>query len=201
MVDTERTQTEILALLADNTTGLVSPQDHRDQVVSARANQGDGWGLFVDNARRTEGTALSIPAMTRTKLLNDAAHVLTDLADIQGIAGIWNPASNLIEPEARSAYEFRMNLVVDTTSGTGEHWIELDLDTGGGIGEGGSVPWKATRGLIKGANFHHHFEFNIGIGADTTFMTNGGSFHLNASVAVEVWAFEIYVARVYKADN
>ncbi len=35
MVDTVRTKAEILALLADNTTGNASPQDMRDQTVSA----------------------------------------------------------------------------------------------------------------------------------------------------------------------
>ncbi len=34
MPQTERTYTEILALLADNTTGQISPQDHRDVVAS-----------------------------------------------------------------------------------------------------------------------------------------------------------------------
>ena len=34
MAQTERTYTEILALLDDNTTGEISPQDHRDVVAS-----------------------------------------------------------------------------------------------------------------------------------------------------------------------
>jgi hypothetical protein len=41
MADTQRTLSAILALLADNSSGAISPQDLRDAVVSIFANYGD----------------------------------------------------------------------------------------------------------------------------------------------------------------
>jgi hypothetical protein len=40
MADTARTLTEILTLMADNTTGAISPQDIRDMIVSIAAANG-----------------------------------------------------------------------------------------------------------------------------------------------------------------
>ena len=47
MADTQRTRAALLALLADNVTGNISPQDHRDSLVTIMepefANPGDFW--------------------------------------------------------------------------------------------------------------------------------------------------------------
>lgn len=47
MADTQKTRAEILTIMADNTTGQISPQDQRDMVVTIMeeefANPGDFW--------------------------------------------------------------------------------------------------------------------------------------------------------------
>lgn len=43
MADTQRSVSEILALLADNTTGAISPQDLRDALVTWRPAHGQLW--------------------------------------------------------------------------------------------------------------------------------------------------------------
>ena len=58
MADTVRTRAQVLALLGDNTTGDISPQDHRDQVVSA---QGVYAQLYITGGAtgQTIGTAFA----------------------------------------------------------------------------------------------------------------------------------------------
>ena len=65
MADVERTTTAVLALLADNQQKKISPQDHRDEVVSVLGGYGsirvfDGSAAFVANiapAKLTSFTA------------------------------------------------------------------------------------------------------------------------------------------------
>ncbi len=55
MADTQRTLTAILALLADNTTGDISPQDLRDTIVSILG----GYGAIYLHGGSTAQTSIS----------------------------------------------------------------------------------------------------------------------------------------------
>ena len=61
MADTARTRAELLSLFADNVTGQISPQDHRDQIVTNMpvefANPGDFWTRPQPKYRYTDKTA------------------------------------------------------------------------------------------------------------------------------------------------
>lgn len=50
MADTQRTLAQILALLADNTSGLISPQDIRDAVVTLAPS---GGGIYLTSPLET----------------------------------------------------------------------------------------------------------------------------------------------------
>jgi len=59
MVDTIRTETQILALLADNITGDISPQDMRDIIVSLSV----GGSMYVEDAAVTQVVGTSFELM------------------------------------------------------------------------------------------------------------------------------------------
>ena len=71
MVDTKRTLTAIYALLADNTTGLISPQDIRDTVATLAP--GHGELSITASAATTISTADTFTAVAGTYALSGNA--------------------------------------------------------------------------------------------------------------------------------
>ncbi len=201
MADTKRTQTAILALLADNSSGAISPQDLRDSVVSARANQGDGWD-FLTETDRSEGAAQVISASTRTKLECDGAgslSVSTRRTDI-GTA-TWDGTNHKFIPELGSAYIFRLTYKCKTSSGAQDKYVETQLDIGsGGLGTG-PVIWADINPLVKGAGVEHSFQFAIPLFAEDPFPTNGGTFYVESNVDITVWDVRVFFARIFKLDT
>jgi hypothetical protein len=195
MADTERTQTEILALLADNTAGAISPQDIRDSVVSARANQGLGWAFYTEGTAITQGTAQTITADIRTQLLNDGLGAASHAGQIQDMAIPW--ANDKLVVELDCAYNVRLTFKAQIASGAGGEYFVAELDINGAIG----VTWAATSVFPKGANTEHAFEFAIPLFARSTFVANGGEFHITPSVDMDLWDARVLVGRVYQPDN
>ncbi len=195
MVDTERTQTEILALLADNSSGDISAQDIRDSVVSARANEGAGWAFYTEGTAITQGTAQAITASTRTLLLNDGLGSATHAGQIQNMIVPWS--SNKLNVELNCAYNVRVTFKGQIASGAGGEYFVAELDIGGGIG----VTWSGTSVFPKGAGIEHGFEFSIPLFARSTFVANGGSFYITPSVDMDLWDARVLVGRVYQPDN
>ncbi len=195
MVDTERTQTEILALLADNSAGAISPQDIRDSVVSGRANEGAGWAFYTEGTAITQGTAQAITASTRTLLLNDGLGAASHAGQIQNMIVPWS--SNKLNVELNCAYNVRVTFKGQIASGVGGEYFVAELDIGGAIG----VTWTGTSVFPKGAGIEHGFEFSIPMFARSTFVANGGSFYITPSVDMDLWDARVLVGRVYQPDN
>jgi hypothetical protein len=195
MADTERTQTEILALLADNTVGAISPQDMRDSVVSARANEGAGWAFYTESTAITQGTAQAISASTRTQLLNDGLGAATHAGQIQDMIVPWS--SDKLNVELDCAYNVRLTFHGQIASGAGGEYFTAELDIGGAIG----VTWEGTSVFPKGAGNDHGFEFSIPLFARSTFVANGGKFYITPSVDMDLWDVRVLVGRVYQPDN
>ncbi len=195
MVDTERTQTEILALLADNSAGAIGPQDIRDSVVSARANEGAGWAFYTEGTAITQGTAQAITASTRTQLLNDGLGGATHAGQIQNMIVPWS--SNTLNVELNCAYNVRLTFKGQIASGAAGQYFVAELDIGGAIG----VTWAGTTVFAKGTGIEHAFEFSIPLFARSTFVANGGKFYITPSVDMDLWDARILVGRVYQPDN
>ena len=195
MADTERTQTEILALLADNTAGAISPQDIRDSVVSARANEGAGWAFYTEGTAITQGTAQAIAASTRTQLLIDGLGGATHAGQIQNMIVPW--ANDKLAVELNCAYNVRVTFKGQIASGTAGQYFTAELDIGGAIG----VTWSGTSLFPKGADTPHAFEFSIPLFARSTFVANGGTFYITPSVDMDLWDARVLVGRVYQPDN
>lgn len=200
MVETKRTQTEILALLPDNNVGKVSPQDHRDAVVSARANEGAGWAFYSESTAITQGTAQGILANTRTKMLCDGAGAFTTTDQSQNMPPpAW--ASNAIWVEQNCAYIARLTFKAQVATAGQSHYLSVDLDIGeGGLGTG-AVIWAATEVLIKGSGVEHSIQYSIPLFAKEPFPTNGGTFWIECDVAADIWDVRVLLARIYKPDN
>jgi len=195
MADTKRTQTEILALLADNVSGDISEQDIRDSVVSARANQGGGWAFYTEGTAITQGTAQAITASTRTKLLNDGLGGATHAGQIQDMIVPWS--SDKLNVELNCAYNVRVTFKGEIASGAAGQYFTIELDIGGAIG----VTWSATIVFAKGTSIEHAFEFSIPLFARSTFVANGGEFYITPSVNMDLWDARVLVGRVYQPDN
>jgi hypothetical protein len=195
MADTERTQTEILALLADNSAGAIGPQDIRDSVVSARANEGAGWAFYTEGTAITQGTAQAITAVTRTQLLNDGLGGATHAGQIQNMIVPWS--SNKLNVELDCAYNVRVTFKGQIASGASGQYFTIDLDIGGAIG----ITWAATIVFAKGTAIEHAFEFSIPLFARSTFVANGGKFYITPSVDMDLWDARVLVGRVYQPDN
>ena len=195
MADTVRTQTEILALLADNVTGDISEQDLRDSVVSARANQGLGWAFYTEGTAITQGTAQAITGDARTQVLLDGLGGATHAGQIQEMIVPWS--SDTLNVELDCAYNVRLTFKGQIASGTGGHYFTAELDIGGAIG----VTWSGTSLFPKGANEEHAFEFSIPLFARSTFVSNGGKFYITPDTDMDLWDARILVGRVYQPDN
>lgn len=200
MPDTKRTQSEILGLLPDNTTRLISPQDLRDTVVSQRANQGLGWEFHTETDV-TESAAQSIAADTRTKIECDGVGTLSATDQNTDIgSAVWDGTNHKFVPELNSAYLFRITFRVKTVT-AGNNWVEVQLDIGsGGLGTG-PVIWGTTCPLIKGPNIIHEMQYSIPLFAKAPFPTNGGTFFIESNVAITLWDVRVFFARIYKPDN
>ena len=195
MADTKRTQTAILALLADNVTGDISEQDLRDTVVSSRANQGGGWAFYTEGTAITQGTAQAITASTRTQILNDGLGGATHEGQVQDMITPWS--SNKLNVELDCAYNVRVTFKGQIASGAAGQYFTVDLDIGGAIG----VTWSATIVFAKGTGIEHAFEFSIPLFARSTFVANGGTFNITPSVDMDLWDARVLVGRVYQPDN
>ncbi len=201
MADTKRTQTEILSLLADNTSGAISPQDMRDTVVSMRANQGLGWEFHTETDN-TEGDAQSISADTRTKILCDGlgSFSVTNY-NADGGTATWDGVNSRFIPELHCAYLFRLTYKLKTASSAPDKWVSTELDIGaGGLGTG-PVIWANSHAIIRGANTEQAEQFAIPMFAEEPFPTNGGTFWVESNVAITVWDVRVFWARLYSPDT
>jgi hypothetical protein len=193
MADTERTQTEILALLADNSAGAISPQDIRDSVVSARANQGGGWGNYLEGTAVTQGTAQAISASTRTQLLSDGLGLGSDESQIQDLGTVWH--DDHLHLELNNAYNVRVTFKSQVAAAGSGHYFTLELD------DGVRVIWSELNVIAKGAGIEHAHSFAIPMYVWPDLVANGGAFYLTPSVDIDVWGAGVFVNRTYQPDN
>jgi hypothetical protein len=95
MADTQRTRAQILALMADNVTGQISPQDLRDAIVTIMegefVNAGDFWNEPLNTQITTDKTTRGWHQYSQTMHSNYSASFGMPLAYLQ-TSGCWIPA-------------------------------------------------------------------------------------------------------------
>ena len=95
MADTERDLAAVQALLADNTTGLIAPQDHRDAYVSVK--KGGYGGILIDEGSTSQTAIGSTPLVVTGWTGNMAASNRATADEANNVitvdaTGIWWPS-------------------------------------------------------------------------------------------------------------
>ena len=196
MTDTVRTQTEILALLADNTSGDISPQDMRDSVVSARRNQGHAWALYSDSEQYLEANSTTFAAGVRRLLTIDELgfappNITTEIHDM---LKPWD--SNQLWAEANCLYTVNIYFSISVISGTGNHHFHVEVDIGGA-----RSGFEDVRYIPKGSGIENEYTITIPMFGSPDFVSNGGAIYITADTDMELWQPLIHIARTYVPDN
>lgn len=187
MVDTVRTVSAALALLADNTTGDISPQDLRDAIVSAPAT---GWAQYSDG-QYTSGSPFSISANTDTVLPNNKAAVIegqmpedvTTFYDGTVITGR-NGDGIMITIDMKA-----LPTSVNTT------FLEVWLDIGGAVGE----LYRRIVSFPKGNGVERPINFTVAGYTLDTWQTNGATVYVRANGTADLYDIRYIITRTHKA--
>ncbi len=163
MTDTVRTRAAILALLADNTSGDISPQDIRDMFVTVHGNYG---GLYIQDGS-TAQTGITTEAVKMTGWAGNlaASGVTPDYANNQvtvGSTGIYLVWVQLSFSGSLNT-EFQAHLRVN-----GDEQVEgmhRKLGTGGDVG---SASFIALKSLTADDVLTIYVESDAGGGASFT---------------------------------
>lgn len=206
MVDTIRTQTELLTTLFQDgqPDRSITAQDIRDLIVSLRANEGGGWGFWVDSQQTDPGSD-NLSTGVRTKITCDGASTspTSQLGELNTLANItpalWDTSSSILTPDLDGdSYDVRLTFEYKASGPTSGQYIEFELDIGpGGIGTG-PVVYKELRPVLKGSGTEQHFAFSIPIFAKEPFTSTGGSFFITSTVSARIYNVRLYVVRTYK---
>lgn len=135
MADTRRTKAAILTLFADNTTGLVSPQDLRDFVVTALG----GYASLktVDGSTAQTGIGVTPVKLTTWDTNGDSNGLTPDHTsdDITiDVSGVYHVDCNVSFSGTANA-TFQLHLRVDNVEK--DEGLHRKLSTGGDVGSAG----------------------------------------------------------------
>lgn len=151
MADTIRTLAAVLALLADNTSGDISPQDLRDAVVSAAVPHGRLSG--TGNA-----TATTIADTTSFNAVVVDSIALTHVSSILGTDDFDMPVAGQLRYIGTTSKEFMIEATISVTAVSNNQELHFRLAKNGTsdvttemrhkIGTGADVVALALHGLI-----------------------------------------------------
>ena len=140
MADTERTKSAILTLLADNTSGAISPQDVRDTVVSLIPGYG---GMYISSAAATTIAGAS----TWTK----GAGTTTST----GLSNFTMPADNRLTYTGTPDVHCHIAMSFSVTSAGNNKTYEFGVALNGTINTASIVSRKIATGADVGSSACH----------------------------------------------
>jgi hypothetical protein len=213
-------QTEIDALLANNTTGDISPTDVRtvhetskdsnlnltetvNQTVASKINGATitsetvRMGMMDYNDLATATTPISIPGTsTFIDITNDGAGVNTNkLFKVVGVGELWNTGTNLFDWTdlvLGDQVNIRLDLEVTTTSPNQLVITQLLVAVGG-------APYTLSyaENVFKNTGAHEVNRFSMLYMGDTNTLNNGAKFQVSsdgtATVIVRGWALQHFL--------
>jgi hypothetical protein len=213
-------QTEIDALLANNTTGDISPTDVRtvhetskdsslnlietaNQSLASKLNnltvtsEIARMGMMDYNDLATATTPISIPGTsTFTDITNDGAGSNTNkLFKVAGVGELWNTGTNLFDWTdlvLGDQVNIRLDLEVTTTSPNQLVITQLLVAVGG-------VPYTLSyaENVFKNTGVHEVNRFSMLYMGDTNTLNNGAKFQVSsdgtATVIVRGWALQHFL--------
>lgn len=192
MVDTIRTRAALEALLADNTSGSISPQDVRDFLKTA----GLRGGIVDYNDATTTGTPLVVTGGGgAVYLTNDGAgaNSYSNLLDA-GLTDLWNVSTNEFdwtELALGDAVDIRLDVDVITTSANQEVIIQLELASG----DAGEYSIPYTDDIYKTAGTYKLERYNGIYMGNAATLNNPAKFKVssdgNCTIIVNGWYMKV----------
>jgi len=146
MADTIRTRAQILALIADNSTGEISPQDLRDMMVSLMGV----YGAILDTAN---GSAQTVAAAVPEKLTNFTEN---------GLAVGMTPdfANNDLQVDYTGVYQVFGKVALQATANNAD--VELHTRVDGVEDPAGSHTQLGSSGSVASATWMNIISLNAG---------------------------------------
>ena len=188
MPDTVRTIEEIKALLADNTTGLISPQDLRDMLVSLNDT---GWGQYSDT--QYTSTAFSVAANVDTALPNNKGGVIESYkpADVTTFYD-----GSVITGRTGDSMTITIDMSALPTSAT-TTLLEVWFDIGGSFGE----LYRRLISFPKGNGIVRPINFTVGVYSLDTWAANGASVFCRANGPVDLSNIRYVITRTHRGGR
>ena len=195
MVDTARSRTEILALLADGqAAGAITAQDIRDFVVSSYG--GTGWGEYTDTLYTT-GVPQALPAGVQTVLGNNAGSTRLQELPFDLPLGFYTATGNKILGRAGDGFLVTKEYIIRRASGVGSYTIRSSLNIGGG---GAAISLYPRTLTLAGAGEQQITSTTAAFALDT-WEANGAVFEINPSVDAEVYATRFVIHRTHRGQG
>lgn len=189
MVDTARSISDVLDLLADNSTGNISPQDLRDAIVSL---DDTGWGQYADT-QYTSGSPLSILADTDTVLANNKGSVIETYKP-RDVTTFYDGA--VINGKEGDGILITVDFQALPTNANATY-IEVWFDIGGSVGE----LYRRIISFPKGAGVVRPVNFTVGGYTLNTWEANGATVFCRANGPVDIYGIRYVIQRTHRGGR
>jgi len=189
MADTVRTIDEILALLADNTTGAISAQDLRDAVVSL---DDTGWAKYSDTVYTSVSPFLLL-ADTDTILPNNAGTVLDDEKP-RDVTSFYTGGK--ITGRVGDGILIRVDLAAKPTSAAAE-----ELDIWFDIGDGNGKIFPELKTFPKGNGIERLISFTVSGYTLATWTANGATLYVRCNGTVSIYDISYTITRTHRGPR
>ena len=189
MPDTLRTIAALQAILADNTTGQISPQDLRDMLVSLADT---GWADYADT-QYTSGSPFSVAADTDTVLPNNAgggvaAYLPSDVSAFYD--------GTVITGRTGDHLNITINFDVLPTSAS-TTLLEVWFDIGGAVGE----LYRRLVTFPKGNGIVRPVTLTTGVYTLDTWETNGATVFVRSNGPCEIYNIRFVINRNHRGGR
>ena len=189
MADTIRSIDELLALLADNTTGNISAQDMRDVVVSL---DDTGWARYSDT-QYTEASPLLLLADTDTVLPNNAGTILDDEKP-RDIPSFYTGGK--ITGRVGDGILIRIDITVKPTSASSE-FLDIWFD----IGDGDGRVFPELKTFPKGNGIERRISFTSSGYTLETWTANGATLNVRANGPMSIYDISYTITRTHRGPR
>lgn len=189
MPNTMRAIADLYALLADNTSGDISPQDVRDIVASL---DDTGWAQYRDT-QYTSASPLVLSPDTDTILPNNAGLVL-DAEIPSDVTSFYN--GSVVTGRDGDGITISVNLTARPTAGS-TTILETWFDIGGAIG----AIYRRLVSFPKGPGVERPINFTVTGYTLNTWEANGATAYVRANGPVEVYDIDYIITRTHRGSR
>ena len=191
MVDTVRSISDLIALLANNTSNAISPQDLRDVLVTLASST--GWVDYTDTAY-TDEAPFPITAGVPTAIPNNAGNVRNQEMP-SDLSELWNTSGNYIPGRAGDSYLVVLEFKIRRASGTADFSFTNYIDIGGSVD-----PLYESKRTVNGTEDSPIF-YAPPVYTLDTWATNGGQTKIITDVDCELYKPRHVIHRLHRGQG